>query len=139
MSGFQFQSYILFVNSGVWGAESAVCITDECKLALILTCWNCGFIIARGLISVCNKVLCLNLISVNSFFLTFPVLVQNAGLSTSDQIFPLDITATVERWRIQHWTLGWFHILVAKYVREISSLPVDTSACYFVTQVWNTW
>lgn len=71
-------------------------------------------------------------------FSSFPfslVVVQNVGLNTNGLKLPVGITVTVEKWRIQRWTHGWYLTPVVRYVRGSSNLLVVINACCFVIQV----
>lgn len=60
--------------------------------------------------------------------------VQNVGLNTNGLKLPVGITVTVEKWRIQRWTHGWYLTPVVRYVRGSSNLLVVINACCFVIQ-----
>ncbi|RMC14123.1 hypothetical protein DUI87_09212 [Hirundo rustica rustica] len=60
--------------------------------------------------------------------------VRNVGLNTNALKLPVGITVTVEKWRIQQWTHGWYLTPVVRYVRGNSNLRVVISVCCFVIQ-----
>lgn len=65
----------------------------------------------------------------------FSLVVQNVGLNTNGLKLPVGITVIVEKWRIQHWTRGWYLTPVVRYVRGNSNLLVVINVCCFVIQV----
>ncbi|KAJ7410460.1 hypothetical protein WISP_108097 [Willisornis vidua] len=60
--------------------------------------------------------------------------VQNVGLNTNALKLPVSITVTVEKWRIQQWTHGWYLTPVVRFVRGNSNLLVVINVCCFVIQ-----